>query len=276
MKEAPMIGQPKLSVITAVLDSVDSLADCLGSVAAQQGVEAEHLVIDGGSTDGTVELLEQWGPRLAYWSSGVDTGIAEAMNKGIEQARGEWLLFLQGDDFLADPHVLRQALDRCSAQDDICAFPIQYGSRDNSTRLQPRGNSLWLNCKNGFNHQATLIRRSLFSRIGGYDTRFKIAMDYEFFLRAHRQHAQVSVHRAPTLSFMGDAGITGRRDWPTLSRRFAEERQVHALHQLPGMQPLYAAFWGVYLGYRRGLNLLGRPAPSCVAISPEAGNGRAQ
>lgn len=271
-----MIAQPKVSVITASLNCADGLRECLESVARQQGVTLEHLVIDGGSTDGTIALLEQWSPRLAFWCSEPDSGIAEAMNKGIAQAAGEWLLFLQGDDYFADPLALRDAIATCAPLDDICAFPVRFGSLARSVVLQPRGNGIWLNFKNGFNHQATLIRRTLFNRIGNYDTRFKIAIDYEFFLRAARKGAQVSRHRAPVLSLMGDAGVSSRRDWPGLSRRFAEERRIHALHRPPGTAPFYAAFWALYLSYRRGLDVLGRVGLHLPLRNPTPASGTAR
>lgn len=246
-----MAQRATVSVITAVLNGEAHLEQCIDSVSAQNLQGVDHVVIDGGSVDGTLAIIHRHGEHLAHWESGRDTGIADAMNKGILHARGEWLLFLQSDDYLLDPEVLGEAMDACDGGADICGFPVRFGSDREEATVQARGANFWLNYKTGFNHQGTLIRRSLFDRIGLYDTQFRIAMDYEFFLRAYRQGAKFARYRTPAISVMRDTGVSSQRDWPNLQRRFAEEKRVHEKHQLPAMAPLYAAYWALYPGYRR-------------------------
>jgi len=240
-----------VSVITAVLNGEAHLEQCIDSVRAQKLRGVDHLVIDGGSVDGTLAIIHRHADHLSHWESGRDTGIADAMNKGILHARGEWLLFLQSDDYLLDPEVLGKAMGACDGEADIYGFPVRFGSDREEATVQARGANFWLNFKTGFNHQGTLIRRSLFDRIGLYDTQFKIAMDYEFFLRAYRQGAKFARFRAPAISLMRDVGISSQRDWPNLKRRFAEEKRVHEKHQSPAMAPIYAAYWAAYPAYRR-------------------------
>jgi GT2 family glycosyltransferase len=105
--------------------------------------------------------------------------------------------------------------------------------------------------KTQFFHQGARCPRDLFERVGGVDRRYTIAMDYEFFLRAVRRGASVE-RVSEVLAVMRDTGISSRRDWPTLSRRFAEERAIHRQHcPGPATALVYRAYWGLYLPYRQ-------------------------
>lgn len=251
-----------ISVVTAVLNGASHLEQCLRSVAHQIGTLHEHLVIDGGSVDGSLAIVQRHRDRLQALLSEPDQGIGDAMNKGLKLARGEWLLFLHADDHLRAPDVLAQCwriLEQSQA--DVVGFPIEFGQPGRSRRLQPRGGTTWLNLKTGLLHQATFIRRSLFERIGPYDLRYRIAMDYEFFLRAWRRGARFEIHRAPIPTFMRDQGISSRQDWRSQRRRFDEERRIHEQHaeQRPLLRLGYRLYWPAYLGYRQlRQHLIGR------------------
>jgi glycosyltransferase involved in cell wall biosynthesis len=251
----------RVTVITAVLNGAAHLDQCIRSVQAQEFPGIDHVIIDGASNDGTLDIIRSHADHLAHWESARDGGIADAMNRGIAQAKGEWLIFLQSDDYLLDPRAILQAMKRCDSGADICGFPVLFGSDVKMKLVQARGANLWLNFKTGFNHQGTLIRRALFERVGHYDTQFKIAMDYEFFLRAYRQGARFARFRSPALAMMRDTGISSQSDWPNLQRRFAEERLAHEKHQLPGMAAAYAAYWFLYPAYRRALAKLREQLP---------------
>lgn len=240
-----------ISVVTASLNSSQCIGQTLESVAAQVGICCEHIIADGGSTDGTLEIVEAKIRQGGRWQSSKDSGIADAMNKGLALARGEWLLFLQSDDFLCAPDVLTRAATRLSPELDICGFPVLFGSESRSKLLAPRGSGFWLNFKTGLNHQGTFIRRSLFEHLGGYDTSFKIAMDYEFFLRARRAGAHFRCFDSPVVALMRDTGVSSQRDWNSLRKRLAEEKRVHRKFRTPQLGPLYAAWWALYPHYRR-------------------------
>lgn len=248
--------RPLVSVITACLNGERHIAQTIASVAEQRGVTFEHIVVDGGSTDHTLDILARTLGANGHWISESDGGIADAMNKGIGISQGEWLLFVQSDDYLAESSVLASAAMHFAPETDICGFPVLFGSEDSLTRVFPRGPGFWLNFKTGFNHQGTFIRRTLFDRIGGYDTSFKIAMDYEFFLRARRSRARFKCHSDPVVSVMRSTGVSSQNDWPSLRRRFAEERLVHEKHQTLALGAIYATYWALYPTYRRALSVL--------------------
>lgn len=247
-----------ISVISANFNGAEYLAACLESVQKQIGVDVEHIVIDGGSTDQSVTILEQSSDTLAYWCSEPDKGIADAMNKGVLEATGEWLLFLHSDDLLLEANSLstvKNILETTSAR--IVGFPLQYGSIENRRILMPRGSNYWLLLKTGFLHQATFIHYTVFDDIGSYDISLGIAMDYDFFLRAWKRKIPAEKHSMPVLSWMRDTGISSRRDWKTLSRRFSEERSVQMKFSNGSISRLfYKAYWLLYLPYRRLLTLL--------------------
>jgi len=249
---------PQISVITAVFNSEPLLEHCLLSVSDQVGVRCEHIVIDGGSTDGSLGIIHRYSNRLSYWSSEPDRGIGDAMNKGIMRARGEWLLFLHADDYLLTENSLSDCYARLQQSDaEIMAFPIHFGLPGRSKILHPRGGDFRLNFKTGIWHQACFIRRSLFNRIGGYDVQLRIAMDYEFFLRAWRARACFETTDGPAATFMRSTGISSQRDWQSLKRRFSEERTIHLRHARAfGLKLLYFFYWPAYLAYRWSIHQL--------------------
>lgn len=249
---------PTITVITAVLNGELHLQQCIDSVRSQSLPGVDHVLIDGGSKDNTLAIIARNKHFLSHWESGRDSGISEAMNKGIAQAKGEWLLFLQSDDYLISQDALSQAILKCRSDVDVCGFPVQFGGTERSRKVYARGANFWQNFKTGFNHQGTLIRRSLFERIGDYDTGLRIAMDYEFFLRAQRSGARFATYFEPTIAVMRDTGVSSQLDWTSLRRRFAEEKRVHQKHTQGGLRGIYGAYWLLYLPYRRIRSILSR------------------
>jgi len=100
----------KISVITVVFNDVSHIRETMDSFFSQTWQEKEYIVIDGGSTDGTVEIIKEYADRLAYWCSETDAGIYDAMNKGIEHATGDWINFLNSGDYFSDAHSLSELI----------------------------------------------------------------------------------------------------------------------------------------------------------------------
>ena len=240
-----------VSVITVVRNGARHIEQTLSSVANQRGARVEHVVIDGGSTDGTVEILRRHADQLGYWVSEPDGGISDAMNKGAARARGEWLFFLQADDYLAADEALVTALAQAQPDAGFIACTLHYVEAARTRAVVPSGFAPYLNLKHTLQHQATLIRRVTFQRLGGYDTTLRVHMDYDLFLRAMRAGERAVVVPGLVLACMRAGGLSGRRDWPSLSARFAEERAIHARYAvgLPG-RVFYAIWWRLYLPYR--------------------------
>ncbi len=244
-----MMTSPLITVVTVSLNAVPSVEQTIRSVLDQTWSPLELIIVDGASTDGTWEIISKYRSRLAHAVSEKDDGIADAMNKGIALAKGDFIVFLHADDYFHNVRSLEQAMAFCSAGSDIIACDILFGRK--LERYTPRGFNWWFNFKTGVFHQGVICRRTLLEKLGGFDKQFRIAMDYDFFLRAYR--SGVCLARAPVvLSVMRDTGISTRADWDGLAVRFDEEKRVHEKNcrSFP-MRQAYALYWFFYLPYRK-------------------------
>jgi glycosyltransferase involved in cell wall biosynthesis len=178
-----------ISVITAVFNRASTLAEALRSVRVQTWPQVEHIVIDGGSTDGTLDVLARHGASVSQIVSEPDKGLYDALNKGIRRATGDIVGFMHADDAYASPH----ALERVAAAFEDPAVGAVYGdlvyvNKDDVSRVvrywragQYRRQRLthgWMPP-----HPTFYVRREHYQRFGGFDTRFRIAADYENMLR---------------------------------------------------------------------------------------------
>jgi len=163
------------------------LQAALASVWMQRGAQFELIVIDGGSTDGSRLWLESQRPQIATLVSEPDTGVYDAMNKGIAAAHGEWVLFLGADDRLVNDKVLDEASGRlqCTTA-EVVAGEAAY---DDGRIYKParRVNPL---ARNFVHHQGTFYRRALFAEHGSFDSSLTIMADYDFNLRLWKQHVR--------------------------------------------------------------------------------------
>lgn len=242
----------KISVITISLNAEDHIEQTIQSVLRQTWPPFEYIVVDGGSTDSTLSIINRYRDHIPRILSEKDDGIADAMNKGIALATGDYIVFLHADDYFKSDRSLENVREFLDETLDILACRIQFGNKLKVYR--PRGFNYWINFKTGVFHQGVLCRRSLIEKLGGFDKQFRIAVDYDFFLRAYRQGA--SLVKAPViLSVMRDTGISSRRDWPDLKVRFEEEHRVHKKNcpsSLIGL--VYRIYWLFYPPYRRVRN----------------------
>lgn len=175
-----------VSVITINRNDASGLEKTILSVVGQTYTDIEYIVIDGASTDNSVAVIEQYAPRIQHWISEPDTGIYNAMNKGIARATGDWLIFMNAGDTFADPSIVQQFVDGQHDED------IVFG---NQIRLYPDGKTdLWqvdgqtidftFFARRGIPHQSTFIRHHVFTAIGAYREDLPIYSDWERVARA--------------------------------------------------------------------------------------------
>lgn len=254
-----LISCPTITVVTVTYNSERHLEETIRSVISQNHPSFEYIIIDGGSTDNTLRIIEAYQRHLTHWISEPDQGIADAMNKGLEVATGDYLLFLHSDDFLRSKHSLEAAYNYLDGDHEIFAFDILYGRESHYEKRPSKGFSAWMNFKTGLFHQGVICSRSVFDTIGGFDTQFSIAIDYDFFLRAYKQGFKVKNCRY-VLSVMRDTGLSSRSDWPSLKTRFDEEQRVHSKNSSSNaMRLVYFLYWLAYPKYRYLLRILDRP-----------------
>lgn len=178
--------QPFLSIITVCMNRRADIRLTCESIVNQSWNGFEWIVVDGASTDGTLDILGEYRDRMARLISERDDGIYDAMNKGILAAKGEYLLFMNGGDILASHDVLCSIFAERGVNDaDILYGDILMGipgrpllrKTVNADVVDKRfflGNWLW--------HQATFIKSALFRKYGLYDTRFRLVADHEKFI----------------------------------------------------------------------------------------------
>ncbi|HUP88516.1 MAG TPA: glycosyltransferase family 2 protein [Longimicrobiales bacterium] len=185
-----MKAKVMFSIIIAVRNGAETLRQSIESVAGQTFQSRELIVIDGASTDGTLDVIAACEPAITYWSSEPDRGIYQAWNKALARANGEWHWFLGADDFLVSADVLANvAMLLAEVPRDV---HVAYGRVHNiawdGTYLYSRGED-WAKIGRRYKqqmtipHQGVLHRRSLFEKHGVFDESFEIAGDYELLLR---------------------------------------------------------------------------------------------
>ena len=179
----------RISVITAVYNRVDTIADALDSVRAQTWPHIEHVVIDGASKDGTTQLLEARKDTLDVLISERDNGIYDALNKGIANATGDVVGFLHADDLFASNDILAKVAKRFDDPEIGAVYgDLVYVKKDDVSKVVRYWRSGEFSCaklQRGWMppHPTLYLRRSVYQRLGGFDTQFRIAADYDSMLR---------------------------------------------------------------------------------------------
>lgn len=178
-----------VSIVTATWNCASTLEDCLASVEEQTYVDWEHVIVDGASTDGTVDIINQHISQVAVFRSEQDKGIYDALNKGIQLATGDVVGFLHADDLYASCDVLAE-IARAFEDPSVCAVygDLDYVSKKDTKKVLrhwqskafKKGDLSW-----GWMapHPTLYARREWYSKIGGFDTNYRIAADYLSMLR---------------------------------------------------------------------------------------------
>ena len=176
----------KLSIITVNLNNLEGLKKTYESVVSQTFTDYEWLVIDGGSTDGSREFIEQHQDKFAYWCSEPDKGIYNAMNKGIVRAKGEYLNFMNSGDCFACEETLGGAFFKDRTADILCGF-VMVGHLNGRLYWHRtlKNQFYWYDLfYDSLPHQAAFIKRSMFAKAGMYDEKLRIISDWKWFITA--------------------------------------------------------------------------------------------
>lgn len=178
---------PLVSIVTVVKNGAGHLAACMESVFAQSWPDVEYIVIDGGSTDGTLDIIRRFEDRIDYWVSEPDRGIFDAMNKGIACAGGELIGLLNADDWY-EPGAVETA---ATAYLRHGVAGVYYGEKHlvqvDMGRVYEVTSSLEFWRGMTVCHQAMFVHRDVYRQIGSYDLRYRLAADFDFFVRALRR-----------------------------------------------------------------------------------------
>ncbi len=173
----------KLSIITINYNNLEGLKRTYESVVSQTCQDFEWIIIDGGSTDGSKEFIEEHQTQFSYWCSEPDKGIYNAMNKGIAKATGEYLQFLNSGDNLVDDNVVAEFL-ALGCNEDVVTGDMIIDGDENNVRKSPEEEDLDFErfYRGTINHSPSYIKKGLFERYGLYDESLRIVSDWKFFL----------------------------------------------------------------------------------------------
>jgi len=179
----------KVSIITAVLNNFKTLECCIISVLSQLYRNIEHIIIDGGSSDGTLDVIKEYKEEISYWVSEQDNGIYDAMNKGIRAATGDVIGILNSDDVYTDEFVIENIV-KCLSEDNVptCYGDLVYVDQNDPSKIV----RVWKSCdfskekfKRGWMppHPTFFVKKHVYEQYGVFNLDFPLAADYELMLR---------------------------------------------------------------------------------------------
>jgi glycosyltransferase involved in cell wall biosynthesis len=211
-----MNKDPLITVITVSLNSEKNIAATIDSVAKQSYPHVEYIIIDGGSVDGTLDIIKRNERHISFYISEPDDGLYHAMNKGILKATGDVLIFLNSDDRFADSEVLS---DVSKTFVDFDMPHLVYGNawiefRESSKQWIPPHNLSRMRLAIGtICHQAIFARKDLFDLTGGFSEDYKIVSDYEWLLKVVHTDGIRSKYIDRDISIMSTDGLSHTTKW---------------------------------------------------------------
>ncbi len=226
----------KISIVTACYNSAKTINDTLRTIQMQTHQDIEHIIIDGGSTDGTLEILEKNRSAIAHLTSEPDNGLYDAMNRGIAKATGDIIGLLNSDDMLAHNRVLSEVVSSLSNPDiDACYGDLVYVDQDNTNKIVRYWKSNPYNSKllaNGWipAHPTFYAKKEVHERFGMYfNTDYKLAADYELLLRLLFKH-QIRVDYIPDVMIKMRLGGTTNKSFKNIINQNKEIFRALTMH----------------------------------------------
>jgi glycosyltransferase involved in cell wall biosynthesis len=227
-------GRPLFSVVTVVFNGEKFIEQTMLSVIDQNCDDREYIIVDGGSTDGTLDIIRKYDDRIDYWVSEQDEGISDAMNKGIRMASGEVVGILHSDDYYADPTVLTRVAGVFALSPQIKAL---YGIQDYVDPVSGKTLLTWgrdadpseIRKRMYIPHPTLFVRREVYEEIGLFRPDYRVAMDYEFALRLTKYTRPYFLDYK--VAVMRDMGMSGKQSGETFResvRALVEHRYYFA------------------------------------------------
>ena len=211
-----MTNNLKISVVTATWNCSKTLLDCLASVARQKYTNREHIIVDGASDDGTIDVINRHIEQITSFKSEPDKGIYDALNKGIERACGDLVGFMHADDLYSSEDVLSK-IAKAFEDPSVCAVygDLEYVSSKDTLKVSRRWKSKIFN-KHALEwgwmppHPTLYIRREWHSKIGGYDISYDISGDYQYILKLFAEPEFKAVYIPDVLVTMRLGGASNK------------------------------------------------------------------
>ena len=230
----------KISIITATYNSLETLPNVLKSIKEQNFYNFEWIIIDGNSTDGTLDFIHQQKKEIAFWKSEPDDGIYEALNKGIQFATGNVICFLHSDDIFATSKVLKNVINIFNNNDvDGVYGDLQYVNKTNTNKVIRN----WKSCNfhpNLLNkgwmlpHPTLFLKREVYEKHGDFDLSYKIAADYYFMLRILKDDT-LKFYYLPKVITKMRVGGTSNRSLKNIIQKTKEDYRAITTNKVGGV-----------------------------------------
>jgi glycosyltransferase involved in cell wall biosynthesis len=191
-----------ISIVIATYNAEETIRRCLESVVntqAFEGYELDIVVIDGGSTDGTVEIVGAFEEQIGYWESAPDRGLAHAWNKGVSHANGDWIIFLGADDYLWSSDSLEKMAPQLANVSNLtkivyaCVMGVEASGKQQGIWSSDWNRKKFANGGMYFSHQGVFHHKTLFTQYGMFDESYCLALDYELMLRYLVNHDAIFI-----------------------------------------------------------------------------------
>jgi glycosyltransferase involved in cell wall biosynthesis len=242
-KDSGSLFEYKLSVVTVNLNNAEGLARTIGSVVNQTFSDIQFIVIDGASSDNSVEIIKEYAKDIDFYISEKDSGVYSAMNKGIVQAKGEYLIFMNSGDSFIDSDIVRRVFDENASADLIYGYietPV-------GIRVIPEKLDVSFLVRRSLNHQATFIKRKLFDKIGLYNEINRFESDWEFFILALLKEKCSVYNFKHVVSFFEMGGLSAN---PKLDEIKYKEKKEVIRRVLPELSDWYSDYTDLILEKR--------------------------
>lgn len=234
----------KVSIITIAYNSAETIENTIKSVANQRYPNIEYIIVDGGSTDQTLSIVERYKSDIAKVISEPDKGIYDAMNKGVAHATGELIGILNSDDIYADEQVISDIVERIGDKDAIYAdlVYVKRDAIDEVTRYWKSGEYKEGDFLKGWMppHPTFFLRKDCYDKFGTYNLKLKSAADYECMLRMIHKH-QVSLAYLPRV--ITKMRVGGQSN-VTVNNRVKANKEDRMAWEINGLKP---RFYTLYL-----------------------------
>lgn len=219
---------PKISIVTICYNSIRFIEKTILSVINQNYPNIEYIVIDGGSTDGTKDIIEKYASKISYWCSEKDGGIYDAMNKGIEKATGEWIMFMNSGDCFASNEILKEVM-ATPVEDTV---NVIYG--DVIFEFAEYEKKVWarkiedITFRSAFCHQSCLVKTKI-QKFKPFDTNIKIAADYAFFYQLYYEKGNACFKYIPL--FISKVDMTDSISRKFFHQSLKEKLKIRSVHK---------------------------------------------
>lgn len=211
--------KPLITVVTVVYNGAEFLEETIKSVIEQTFDNVEYIIVDGGSTDGTLEIIKKYDQAIDYWVSEPDKGIYDAMNKGIDLGSGDWINFMNAGDFFYASDTIHKVFD---SKNTFAGCHVIYGDHEvrypNKRKIVKAGKvkNLWKGSQ--FCHQSAFVSLA-YHNINKFNIKRKIVADFEFFFKAY-QDSKVMKYVPVTVSNVSAGGVSDVKRIESILERY--------------------------------------------------------